>query len=190
LRGSISSWGLLNSLLLLWGSWIVWSLWLISILWLSISLLSEWILLNLLWSNHLSLNWLSSVLNWLLLNNDWSLLLNNSSYWLLSRWSLGRDGSVLFHSGVSLLSSCLYWFVVNWLLLSELSVHSLLLSVWRVSELIDWTLGRVLWINSSLLLQVRFITLELFSFLKVSSSISVVEHVSELIVDHLDLLIG
>lgn len=190
MRGSISSWGLLNSLLLLWGSWIVWSLWLISILWLSISLLSEWILLNLLWSNHLSLNWLSSVLNWLLLDNNWSLLLNNSSYWLLSRWSLGRDGSVLFHSGVSLLSSCLYWFVVNWLLLSELSIHSLLLSVWRVSELIDWTLGGILWINSSLLLQVRFITLELFSFLKVSSSISVVEHVSELIVDHLDLLIG
>ena len=190
MRGSISSWGLLNSLLLLWGSWIVWSLWLISILWLSISLLSEWILLNLLWSNHLSLNWLSSVLNWLLLDNNWSLLLNNSSYWLLSRWSLGRDGSVLFHSGVSLLSSCLYWFVVNWLLLSELSIHSLLLSVWRVSELIDWTLGGILWINSSLLLQVRFITLELFSFLKVSSSISVVEHVSELIVDHLDLLVG
>jgi hypothetical protein len=120
--------------------------------------------------------------------NNWSLLLNNSSNWL-SSWSLGRDGSVLFHSGVCLLSSSLC-VVVSWLLFGELSIHSLLLSVWRVSELIDWTLGRVLWINSSLLLQVRFVRLELFSFLKVSCSIPVIEHVSELIVDHLDLLVS
>lgn len=101
-----------------------------------------------------------------MLLNNWSLLLNNSSNWLwLSSWSLGRDRSVvLFHSGVCLLSSSLS-VVVNWLLLGELSIHSLLLGIWRVSKLIDWTLGRVLWINSSLLLQVRFVTLELFSFL-------------------------
>ena len=185
LRSSISSWGLLLHNLLLWGSWIVWGLWLSSILWFSISLLSKWILLNLLWSNHLSLNWLRSI-NWLLLNR--SLLLNNSSYWL-SSWSLGRDGSVLFHSSVGLWSRSLC-VVVNWLLFGELSIDSLLLSVWRVSKLIDWTLGRVLWINSSLLLQVRFVSFELFSFLKVSSSISVIEHVSELIVDHLDLLVS
>lgn len=115
-------------------------------------------------------------------------MLNNSSNWL-SSWSLGRDGSILFHSSIGFWSRCLC-VVVNRLLFGELSIHSLLLSVWRVSELIDWTLGRVLWINSSLLLQVRFVTLELFSFLKVSSSIPVIEHVSELIVNHFDLLVS
>jgi len=125
-----------------------------------------------------------------LLLNNWSLLLNNSSNWLwLSTWSLGRNRSILFHSGVCLLSSSLS-VVVNWLLLGELSIHSPLLGIWRVSKLIDWTLGRVLWINSSFLLQVRFVTLELFSFLLVSSSIPVIVHVSELIVDHLDLLVS
>lgn len=100
------------------------------------------------------------------------MLLNNSSNWL-SSLSLGRDGSVLlFNSGHSLWSNSL-----NWLLLGELSIHS-------------WTLGRVLWINSSFLLQVRFVSLELFSFLEVSSSISVIEHVSELVVNHLDLLVS
>lgn len=91
--------------------------------------------------------------------------------------SLGRDRSIL-NCSLSL------WLVVNWLLLGVLPGQFLL------SFLINWTLSGVLWIKSSLLLEVRFIGLELLSFLKVCSSIPVVIHVSELIMDLLDLFVG
>jgi len=107
----------------------------------------------------------------LLLNRS---LLNNLSDWDLLSLSLGRDRSIL-DSGLGLWS-CFLWLVVNWLLLGILSCK--------------WSLGGVLWINFSLLLEIRFVRFELLSFLKVSSSLPVVVHVSELIMDHLDLLVG
>ena len=56
--------------------------------------------------------------------------------------------------------------------------------------MVDWPLSRVLWIDSSLLLEVRFVRLELLSFKEIGSSIPVIVHVSELVMDLFDLPIS
>ena len=81
------------------------------------------------------------------------------------------------------------WLVVNWFLLGELSGHLLLLRVWGESVLINWSLSGILWIKSSLLIG-RLDRDELLSLLKIGGSLSVVVHVSEFIVDLLDLRVG
>ena len=184
---SKSSW---RSLLLL--SWVEWSLGLslgLRVLGLSelLGLRGEWVLLNwrclLHWSLH---HWLRSI-HWLLLLN-WSLLRNLSLDWLLLLWvSLGRDRSL--GSSLSLWSHLSLWLVVNWFLLGELSGHLLLLRVWGESVLINWSLSGILWIKSSLLIG-RLDRDELLSLLKIGGSLSVVVHVSEFIMDLLDLRVG
>jgi hypothetical protein len=178
--------------LLLWVEWGLWlDLW--GVLWLSVGWLSEWVLLD--WLLHWLLHDWSLLHHWLLRSSiHWLLLhwpLHNLSWRLLLHWlsvSLRRHRSLRLHRCVRLLSTCL-WLVVNWLLLGELSLQRLLLRVWRVSILISWSLGGVLWIESSLI-SYGLCGGELLSLLEIGGSLPVIVHVSELVVDLLDLSIG